>query len=247
MTVRSRCMSAIVLVLCMALTAWSQQYQLYTPHPVTGDPKTAAQGGILVQEIEVHKGDTPKNLSRKYIGRGTYFPQILLFNPIKNPDLIYPGNILKIPVAQKEMHSPDRGDAKPAAVPHKPAHSRETLPPARQSTGPLPVSSSSSDLSLSYLKTVETKNKKARTRKRKPAVHAQKGSGHEPRSSSPSAQKGAATGQKLYEAALKAQQRNDYRSAIVLFDRFLAGNPGSPLAADATLHKADCYLKLSAQ
>jgi TolA-binding protein len=57
----------------------------------------------------------------------------------------------------------------------------------------------------------------------------------------------AITGQKLFEAAVKSYRQDDCRTALEQFDRYLADNSGSPLAADANLYKAECYLKLSAQ
>jgi len=53
--------------------------------------------------------------------------------------------------------------------------------------------------------------------------------------------------QKLFETAVKAYRQDDCRTALELLDRYLADNSGSPLAADATLYKAECYLKLSVQ
>ena len=57
----------------------------------------------------------------------------------------------------------------------------------------------------------------------------------------------AASGHKLFEAAVKAYRQDDCRTALELLDRYLTDNSGSPLAADAQLYKAECYLKLSAQ
>lgn len=93
--------SVIAFIICVALPAWGQQFLLYAPQPVSSGQKAPSQEGILVQEIEVKKGDTLYDLSHKFSGHGMYFPQILLFNSIKNPNLIYPGNILKVPVTQK--------------------------------------------------------------------------------------------------------------------------------------------------
>jgi TolA-binding protein len=52
-------------------------------------------------------------------------------------------------------------------------------------------------------------------------------------------------GQKIFEQALKAFRRDDFGGALELFDRFLADSPNSPLAADANLYRAECYLKQS--
>jgi hypothetical protein len=56
-----------------------------------------------------------------------------------------------------------------------------------------------------------------------------------------------ASGQILFESAVKAYRLDDCHKALELLDRYLADHSGSPLAADATLYKADCFLKLSAQ
>jgi LysM repeat protein len=269
MTPCSRLTTVIALIICMALPAWGQQYLLYVPQPITSGQKAPSQDGILVQEIVIQKGDTLHDLSRKFSGRGMYFPQILLFNSIKNPDLIYTGNTLRVPVSQKEAHDSGRTDTKPTGAPHKPKASRdkkaplksEAQPPVRQSTGSSSVSSPSTKLTLSDLKTVGTIKSSARRHKRKTVVHAKKNRPHEsptetsPSSPLPAAHKSAAaaspaadsSGQKLFEAAVKAYRQDDCRTALELLDRYLADNSGSPMVADANLYKAECYLKLSTQ
>ena len=270
MTPRTSRSTIIALIICMALPAWGQQYLLYAPQPVASGQKVSSQDGILVQKIVVQKGDTLYALSRKFSGRGMYFPQILLFNSIKNPNLIYTGNTLKIPVSQKEAHDSERTDTKTTGAPHKPKASgdkkaplkAEAQPPVRQSTGSSPVSNPNTELSLSDLKTVGTGKKRANHHKRKTVVHAKKNQPHEfptekgPSSPLPADHKSAAaaspaadadSGQKLFEAAVKAYRQDDCRTALELLDRYLADNSGSPLAADANLYKAECYLKLSAQ
>lgn len=193
---RTRRMIIIALILCMAPPAWGQQFLLYSPQPVSSGQKAPSQDGILVREIEIRKGDTLYALSRKFSGHGMYFPQILLFNSIKNPNLIYSGHILRIPVSQKEAHGSDRINTKP--------------------TGASPRPKASGNKTSSR-----------------------------PAAGVPAAD--ASAGQKLYEAAVKAYRQDDCRTALELLDRYLADNSGSPLAADANLYKAECYLKLSAQ
>ena len=51
----------------------------------------------------------------------------------------------------------------------------------------------------------------------------------------------------LYDRAFAAYRRGDCKTALELFDRYLAEQPASSQAADASLYKADCYLKLSGQ
>ena len=254
----------------MAPPAWGQQYLLYTPQPVPSGQKAASQDGILVQEIEIQKGDTLYALSRRFSGRGMYFPQILLFNSIKNPNLIYAGDTLKVPLAQKEAAASDRIDAKPAGGSPRPQASGDRKPhakaakhpAARQSAASSPVSSPSTELSLSDLKAGGAGRNKGSQSKKKAAVHARKHQSHSlpagtiPASQAPVVHKNAsaaipaadaAAGQKLFEAAVKAYRQDDCRTALELLDRYLADNSGSPLAADANLYKAECYLKMSAQ
>ena len=271
MTPRTRSISVIALIFCLVTPTWGQQYQLYTPQAATPDKKVSSQEGILVQEVEVQKGDTLYGLSHKFSGHGMYYPQILLFNTIKNPSLIHPGNTLKIPVAQNEAHGSAQSDLK-SPVPHKTktiadkqtALKTEVKPAAKQSTATVPssVTSPSAELSLSDLKTVVSGKSKGGSIKKKTAGHVKKSQPHAVTAKSDNlsidqaAQKNSVTvapaplataGQKLFEAAVKAYRKDDCRTALELFDRYVADNSSSPLAADANLYKAECYLKLSAQ
>jgi LysM repeat protein len=262
--------AVIALIICMALPAWGQQHLLYVPQPVASGQKSASQNGILVQEVEVQKGDTLYGLSRKFSGHGMYFPQILLFNSIKNPNLIYPGSNLKVPVTQKEAHNSKRTVNNSAGAAHKPKASgdkttplkAETQPIISQSTNSSQSSRPSTEISLSDLKTVGTGKTRGRRLQKKNAVHAKNSQSHSSPALKrislplPAAHKSSAaaapavdsaTGQKLFEAAVKAYRQDDCRTAIDLFERYLAANSSSPLAADAYLYKAECYLKLSAQ
>ncbi len=222
MTSYTRLTIVIALVICIALPAWGQQYLLYTPEPVTAGQDSSSKDGILVQEIEIRKGDTLYDLSRKFNGRGMYFPQILLFNSIKNPDLIYAGKLLKIPVTQKgELKSvPTEMKQKGASIKYRATGVRKTAADHTKKTIHDPASLQAKASPLSVDNKSVTVNE--------PAAD-------------------AAAGQKLFEAAVKAYRQEDCRSALTLLDRYLADNSGSPLAADANLYKAECYLKLSAQ
>ena len=110
------------------------------------------------------------------------------------------------------------------------------------------------------MKAVRTEKTGTSRRKKAAAINANKslpeGSAEVPTSRLPALDKGGAadvspadatTGPKLFEAGIKAYRKDDCRAALELFDRYLAENSGSPLAADANLYKAECYLKLSAQ
>jgi LysM repeat protein len=225
MTPRTRSTTVITLVICcLALPVWGQEYLLYSPQTIASDQKTSSKDGILVKEVEIRRGDTLYDLSKKFSGRGMYYPQILLFNSIKNPNLIYPGAILKIPVTQKDARDSEYVEIKPTVSSSRPKSSENkkiTTAHAKTIYSPEPPPSASQVTPLSTVS---------------------------PRSVTPVAPTlEAAAGQKLFEAAVTAYRQEDYRSALTLLDRYLADNSGSPLAADANLYKAECYLKLSAQ
>ena len=99
---------AIALVIFMAgatSTAYAEDYYLYKPEQARSKNVPAPGDGVLTKTIIIRKGDTLSRLSRRYGGRSAFFPQILLFNKIKNPDLIYAGAMLKVPVTRPEGSS----------------------------------------------------------------------------------------------------------------------------------------------
>lgn len=187
------------LVLLASSTALGQDY-LYKPQPVAQGEQPAAAEGVLVREVLVKKGDTLSHISKRFSGRGSYYPQILLFNSIKNPNLIYPGDLLRVPVK-------GQGEAQQAAVPSKPAVASSR--PAR--TTPAAAGTKATA---------------------KPAAIAT--------APQPSAE------QASYGRAMEAFKRGDCSQAVQLFDRFIAEYPTSSLLPEATLSRAECYLKLSA-
>ena len=77
----------------------AEEYSLFLPAPVEIDKITPPASGILVKKITIKRGDNLTALSRKYSGKGGYYPQILLFNKIRNPNLIYTGRPLLVPVS----------------------------------------------------------------------------------------------------------------------------------------------------
>ncbi|WP_096269406.1 LysM peptidoglycan-binding domain-containing protein [Paucisalibacillus globulus] len=46
---------------------------------------------------KVVRGDTLWAIAKRYLGSGTRYPEIAKLNKIKNPNLIYPGQVFKIP------------------------------------------------------------------------------------------------------------------------------------------------------
>lgn len=253
MTLRSCTKTAIALIIFMAPPVWGQQYLLYSPQPVTSEERASSPDGILVKEIEIQKGDTLSALSRKFSGRGTYYPQILLFNSIKNPDLIYAGDTLRVPVNQNVARDADRIDSKSSGTSRKTKSSRSKKTQRKSETQLSSISTSSTELATSDLKTVVIGKNKAGKSRKKTAVIDKKTPLNEPTTTLPETGnvvpvvEGASSSQKLFEAAVKAYRLDDCRTALDLLDRYLVDNSNSPLAADANLYKAECYLKLSGQ
>jgi hypothetical protein len=194
--------NAILVTLCCLATvsapAFSEaaEYLLYTPKPAAGDQVPASpKDGVLVRTVTVKRGDTLRDLSRRHIGVASWFPQVLLFNTIKNADLIHPGDRLLFPVSR------------PQTATVKKAH-------------------------------------KAKTRHAIHRASHRHRAGAE-RSSSPRA--GILDEQETYQRARRAYLDGECRKALDLFDSFLHRFPTSNLAADASLYRADCLLRLSGE
>jgi TolA-binding protein len=99
----------------LALTAGgvkAEEMLLYTPKEVAGAQAPASpKEGVLVRSVTVQRGDTLAKISRKHIGVADYFPQMLVFNSIKNPDLIHPGQRILVPVRPGQKAQPKKHHA----------------------------------------------------------------------------------------------------------------------------------------
>ena len=206
--IRSACSKAVALiVLALAAPALSQQQYLYSPTQVDSDVSVPSGDGILVREMVIKKGDTLSGISKKTTGRGYYYPQILLFNDIKNPNLIHTGKVLRVPVINDSMKKSAQKKAAGKSASKKLLAKHRGASAERQGSTKLVQKQSQANGNVDL-----------------------------PEKTGPST---------LFNQGLKAYQQGDCRSAIERFDRFLAESPSSPLAADASLYKADCYLKFS--
>jgi len=213
-----------VVLLAGAAPGWSQQQYLYAPQPVAAQEQVQKKDGVLVQEVPVKKGDSLYRISRRFSGHGSYFPQILLFNEIKDPNRIYTGNILRIPVSRSNLTA------------------KAATPPVQSSLQGGPSAGQVPDKSTAKLKKDAARKEKKQVQRQKtaaPAVTPAKSAQQQPSAVA------AKPEQRLFERAIKAYRQEDYRTAVELFDRFLADYPSSALAADASLYKAECYLKQS--
>jgi LysM repeat protein len=237
---RHACGTTVVLLyLSLAVPVLGQNYFLYAPKPVNAEEQAKTKEGILVREMTVQKGDTLSGLSHKFSGRSSYFPQILLFNDIKNPNLIYIGDSIKVPVSKGE-----------ATVRRKP--SAAVAP--KQKTTARPAAQPVGELTLSDLKKPDaTRSRKRTQRERKQVQRTEAKKQHLPAAAIPAKSttgaiaKETVSGHKLYDQAFAAYRQGDCKTAIELFDRYLADNSTAIQASDASLYKADCYLKLSGQ
>jgi len=213
MTHRVSGMVLTIPLLTGATPGWSQQQYLYAPRPLAAGETVRKSDGVLVQEVAVKKGDTLSALSRTFSGRGSYYPQILLFNDIKNPNRIYTGDVLRVPVSRRAVTGQAAGAPSAAGLTKGAAKAEKKR--ARKHTAAAPA--------------------------RRHTRHAQQQPAAAAASASTSAE------QRLFERAIKAYRQDNYRTALQLFDRFLAAYPASALAADASLYKAECYLKQSSR
>lgn len=102
---RSVAIALVIIMAGAAATAYAEDYYLYKPEKSQSENIPHPGDGVLTKTIVIRKGDTLSRLSRRYGGRSSFFPQILLFNKIKNPDLIYAGELLRVPVTLQEGSS----------------------------------------------------------------------------------------------------------------------------------------------
>jgi LysM repeat protein len=333
----------VVMLLSFSRPLWAQQFLIYSPKQVPKEEAKQTKDGILVHSVPVQNGDSLYSIAEKLIGNGMYYPQILLFNDIKNPHDIKPGDTIKVPVPKDkpvalEKKSPVAREklSKPSAKEQMNALAIDGIPPelgktvsakphdkapvkrvvassvrAVKKPAAKPGSGQLSELALSEIKPAPegtkartatlTENRSAKVKKPlkliqpfKEKLHAalkkQPVSEDEVRPSLASRQAEqrqafkipispdeirpvvAATryqdmepyqqqvyppqpmtaletsdSQRMYEQAIKAYRQDDCISALDLFGNFIATYPDLPQASDATLYKAECFMKLSRQ
>lgn len=204
-----------------ALAIAGDEYNLYTPHKVaSGQAPSSPEEGVLTRTITIRRGDTLWGLSRKYTGMGSYYPQILPFNMIENPNLIYAGASLQVPVARgtsaEASAKPLKGGqtARGAKAGYSPTVRKERQPKDAERSVAVPAPAVVVPVAPA-------------ARKVSPAATSESGS------------------QRDYQRAVTIYKKGEYREALDAFDAFLTRHPDSPLAPDATLYRADCYMKLS--
>lgn len=113
--------AVIIMAGAVSTISAAEEYNLYKPEKVQSQDIPAPGTGVLTKTITIQKGDTLKKLSARYSGRSAFFPQILLFNRITNPDLIRAGAQLQVPLSrqaavsapEKEKHAAVRKRKRP--------------------------------------------------------------------------------------------------------------------------------------
>ncbi|GFO54555.1 peptidoglycan-binding protein LysM [Geomonas sp. Red276] len=243
-----------------------EEFLLYAPKPAAGEKAPADPSeGVLVRKITVKRGDTLKKISRRHMGVASWFPQVLLFNTIKNPDLIHPGEELLVPVKRGEQASaeagetPAKGKTHRAAKTKKARHHRvkrgkagqveahkgekaveegvgkqENKPAGGEAVAPVAPKQEAAPAPQPGVPAKSTVNGK-----KSKSARSVKSNGAKGAAASPAAEQDA------YQQAKRAYLKGEYRQSLALFDTFLKRFPNSPLASDASLYRADCYLRLS--
>lgn len=128
---------ALAMILAtVAASANAEEYNLYKPEKTEAGEIPAPGDGVLTRTIVIQRGDTLSRLSRRYSGRSSFFPQILLFNGIKNPDLIYEGKTLRVPLTRRELEAAkgEKPRRKSAVRTNGPVTER-VAPPFRSNSG----------------------------------------------------------------------------------------------------------------
>jgi LysM repeat protein len=81
---------------------------LLLPVPDNADPaaslRPAPQDIKVLSRATIRKGDSLWRISKRVFGRGAYYPQLLAFNAIENPDRIYEGESLLLPTGTLAHH-----------------------------------------------------------------------------------------------------------------------------------------------
>jgi hypothetical protein len=231
---------------------------LYTPKPADGDQAPASPDqGILVRSVTIKNGDTLSKLSHRYIGKAGWYPQLLLFNRIENPDLIITGDKLMVPVPSGQSAT-----SEPKATPEKKhakggkRHARKTAhhkgAASTEAAGPETATPEREVARPSAVKPVPAKPATAKPAATKPAATkpaapaaVTKGAAQPETPAAP--RRASLVEQESYQQAKLAYLRGDYQKALELFTEFRSKYPGSAFSADVALYQADCLLHLSGE
>ena len=131
----ARLLLALLLLLLAVPASAAESDLIYRPEPATGAVPSTPEEGIIVRTITIRRGDTLSRLSKRYAGKGNYFPQILLFNRIDDPNFIYAGDTLRVPVSRPTSMAgaPPQQSVQKSRQEQSPGKPEVTTPLSRQS------------------------------------------------------------------------------------------------------------------
>lgn len=89
---------ALLALFLLPSPGWADEYFQYLPSALEAEATAFREDGILTKRITIRRGDTLSAISRRYSGKGFYYPQILLFNRIADPNRIFAGKELLVPL-----------------------------------------------------------------------------------------------------------------------------------------------------
>jgi len=256
----------LLTTLLVPVLSYGEDFLLYTPKPAEKEQVPASPGeGILVRSITVKRGDTLSNISHKYIGRASWYPQVLLFNSIEDPDLIYTGDKLLVPVPSEQAAATvktlekkhlkgekrhgvrHRAAARHKAVTKPEAAQPETVNPelVRPQTAKRkpakPVAVPRETIKPEATRPVTVTPESVRQKQVKPEVS------RTARPAKSLVRPIATDEQGSYQQAKLAYLKGDYQTALELFTQFRSKYPASTFSADVALYQADCLLHLSGE
>ena len=172
---------------------------------------------VLV-ELRVAKGDTLWKFAKRYLKRPQYYAQFLVYNDIKNPRRIYPGQTLWVPLGPVKDH-PEifSGQPMPRWI-----LLRSDLPTPAQPAGESQAAPSSPGETVSPPQEA-------------PPVHDLSVPDR------PAGGRQADPAQAEFEQDLDLFHRGDYSAAAGKFQSFLGTYPDSPLRIKAEYYLAESY------
>lgn len=105
-----RAILALMVWLLLIPVLWAVDHpQLLTIVPLSKNASSETKvpldpQALVLVELRVAKGDTLWKFAKRYLARSQYYAQFLVYNDIKNPNRIYPGQILWVPLSPLKDH-----------------------------------------------------------------------------------------------------------------------------------------------
>jgi len=219
--IAAACAFAILLVSQAAFARSTEPEEtLLVPVPGNADPATtlkpAPQDIKVLSRMTIRKGDSLWRISRRTLGRGAYYPQLLAVNPIENPDRIYEGRSLLMPAGTLAEH--------PELAARLAGKTATVVFPAPAASSPARATAASPALMESST---------SRKAKAMPATAGRKANGNDG---------GEETETRMI---VEWARQGQCERVIAAADRFLARHPDSARLSTVLWHQAECYRTLS--